>query len=50
MALAQTGQLGDPVIHLGVDVEMVIAGPADARGHVVVPDAEQMGGERRIVP
>jgi len=50
VAFAQPGAFGRPVIHLGVDVQMIVARPTDAGGDVVVPDAQEMGREGRIVP
>lgn len=42
--LGQVGDLGEPVVHLEVDVAVVVGGPR--RGGGVVPDALEVGGQR----
>ena len=42
VALGQIGRLGQPVVHLRVDVDRVVGTPR--RTHLVVPDALEVGG------
>ena len=48
MAFAQAAGFAQPIVHLGVDVQVHIARPADAAGNVVVPYALQGHGQRRV--
>ena len=41
VALGEVGHLGGPVVHLGVDVDRIVAAPG--RTHRLVPDALQVG-------
>ncbi len=42
VTLGQIGRLGQPVVHLRVDVDRVVGTPG--RTHLVVPDALEIGG------
>ena len=50
MAVAEPCHLAQPVVHLGVDVQVHVTCPADAAGHVVVPHPLQGHGQRRVRP
>ena len=42
-AFGQISRPAQPIVHLGINIQMHIAGPSDAAGHIVIPDALKMG-------
>ena len=49
VALGEVADFSDPIILLGVDIEMKIAGPTHVAREVVVPETLQVGWERGVL-
>ena len=49
VALCKVGAVCRPIVLLGVDVEVIVAGPRHVAGAVVVPHALEIGAKRYVV-